>query len=343
MRLEKVCDFLKSQPRYKDSGDNVLIACWICGDSQNKNKPGNMAIKVNLAPGEPMYYQCFRSNCQARGFLKSEDLQRMGCNDVETLMELSLWNKEANPRLEKKYYSKHNYNYQFANLAIPDNKDKLDYINARLGTKLGYNDLKDYKIQLGLYEFLKINRINKLAFSPNKCNMLDQYTIGFLSMYSDYLICRDVTKHIITGNRYTTYRIRGTPKEDDMKIYCIPGELDILDPKPVDINIAEGTFSILGAYLNTGMRKKQKNSIWLANCGSGFKHTLFHVTRQYGLLDVNLHIWSDSEVKVEKYEKLMKDAKSHMNLKSVTVYYNSIAEDFGYSKSQIELRKVDLL
>ena len=173
--------------------------------------------------------------------------------------------------------------------------------------------------------------------------MLDQYTIGFLSMYSDYLICRDVTKHIVTGNRYTTYRIRGKPKEDDMKVYCIPGELDILDPKPVDINIAEGTFSILGAYLNTSIKKKQKNSIWLANCGSGYKTTLLHVSRQYGLLDVNLHIWSDSEVKVQKYEKFTKEAKSHMNLNSVTVYYNTKAEDFGYNKNQIQIETVSLV
>ena len=343
MKLEKVCDFLKTQPRYRDSGDNILIQCFICGDSKNKEKAGNMSIKVNVSPGEPLYYHCFRSECQCSGFLKTEDLQTMGCNDTEVLMELAAWNKEVNPRLEKKFYVKENHGYQFVNLAISDNLEKLNYINNRLGTNLEFQDLKNFKIQLGLYEFLRINYITKLAFSQERCNLLDEYTIGFLSMYGDYLICRDITKRIITGNRYTTYRIRGSPKEDDMKIYAIPGEIDILDPAPVDINIAEGTFSILGAYLNTNIRKKQKNSIWLANCGSGYKTTLLHTSKQYGLLDINLHIWSDSEIKVEKYEKLIKEAKAHMNINSATVYYNSIAEDFGYSKNQIQVEQVSLI
>ena len=342
MRLEKVCDFLKTQPRYRDSGSQVMLKCWICNDSGKNDKPGNMSIKIDVEPGEPMVYHCFRSACGASGFLRTEDLQTMGCNDIDTLMELSAWNREVNPRLEKKFHAKENRGYQLVNLAISDNLGKLKYINTRLGTSFEFQDLRNYKIQLGLYEFLRINRINRLAFAEDKCDLLDEYTIGFLSMYSDYLICRDITKKIVTGNRYTTYRIRGKAKEDDMKIYCIPGELDILDPNPVDINIAEGTFSILGAYLNTNLRKKQKNQIWLANCGSGYKTTLLHTSRQFGLLDVNLHIWSDSEIKIGKYERLMQDAKDHMHLNSVTVYYDGIAEDFGHSKNQIRVESVEL-
>ena len=343
MRLEKVCDFLKTQPRYRDSGSQCLIRCWICSDSGKNDKPGNMSIKLDVEHGEPMVYHCFRSACGASGFLKTEDLQTMGCNDIDTLMELSTWNREVNPRLEKKFHVKENRGYQLANLAITDNLDKLKYINTRLGTSFEFQDLRNFKIQLGLYEFLKINYINKLAFSPEKCNLLDKYTIGFLSMYSDYLICRDITKRIVTGNRYTTYRIRGKPKEDDMKIYCIPGEIDILDPNPVNINIAEGTFSIIGAFLYNRKKKSHNNELWLANCGSGYKTTLLHTSRQFGLLDVNLHIWSDSEIKIGKYEKLIQDAKPHMNLNSVTVYYNSIAEDFGYAKNQIQVEQVTLI
>lgn len=340
MKLERVCDFLKTQPRYRDSGSEVLIACFVCGDSNNKNKPGNMSIKVELEPGEPMVYHCFRADCNCSGFLKTEDLQTMGCNDVDTLLELSAWNREVNPRIEKKFSIKKNYGYQFANLAIHDNKEKLKYINTRLGTNFEFQDLKDFKIQLGLYEFLKINYINKLAFSPEKCDLLDQYSIGFLSMYSDYLICRDITKNVVTGNRYTTYRIRGTPKDDDMKIYCIPGEIDILNPKPIDIHIAEGTFSIIGAYLYK--KRHRGNEIWLANCGSGYVNTLLHVSRQYGLLDVNLHIWSDSEILMPKYEKLKRVASHHMKISSATVHYNDIAEDFGHSINEIREVKVQI-
>lgn len=343
MRLEKVCDFLRTQPRYRESGGQMQLACWHCGDSKNTNKPGNLSIKVDVEPGEPMAYICFRAECGATGILTTDDLQTMGCTDTDTLMELAAWNKQISPRLEKKFNVKQNQGYQFVNLAISDNKAKLDYINTRLGLNLGFKDLRNFKIQLGLYEFLKINYIDRLAFPQRVCDLLDKYTIGFLSMYGDYLICRDITKRMVTGNRYTTYRIRGKATEGDMKIYSLPTEIDILSPKPTNIHIAEGAFSIIGAYMNSGFKETKGNNIWMANCGSGYKTTLLHTSRNFGLLDVNLHIWSDSEIKLEKYEKLIKDAKPHMKIYSATVYYNSIAEDFGHAKSQIETRKVELI
>ena len=342
MKLEKVCEFLESQPRFYNGGSNYYIACPFCAENTTKQKAGNLSIKVDVEPGEPMFYNCFRAECGKSGILRTEDLQLMGCVDPDTIFELAAWNKEVNPRLEKKFIVKKDQGYQFANLNISDNKAKLDYINTRLGTSLTFMDLRNYKIQLGLYEFLRINYIDRLAFSPKFCNLLDEYTISFLSMYSDYLICRDITKKIVTGNRYTMYRIRGKPTEGDMKIYAIPTELDILTPKPVDINIAEGTFSILGAYLNTDTHRPKKRNIWLANCGSGYKNTLFHITRQYGLLNINLNIWSDSEIKLEKYEKLLKEAKYHMHINNATVYYNETAEDFGYPKNKIRISKVEL-
>ena len=128
-----------------------------------------------------------------------------------------------------------------------------------------------------------------------------------------------------------------------MKLYCIPGEIDILDPEPADINIAEGAFSILGAYLHTNLGRDHRNNLWLANCGSEYNNTLTHIVKQFGLLDVCLHIWSDSEIKVSKYERLVKDLRGHMNFVSVQVHYNTKAEDFGHPAKMIEIETVELI
>ena len=343
MKLPQVVQFLKSCPRAMMNGDetNITVQCPFCGDSQ-KSDHGHFSIKLEIDPGEGMPYQCFRADCGETGILTTETLQLLGCSDPGTLLELASHNRTISGKLEKGFSEKYNHNYQVVNLSLSDNEAKLDYINHRLGVNFRFEDLQDFKIQLGLYDFLRGNYINTLAFKKEKCDLLDQYSIGFLSMYSDYLICRDITQEQLTGLRYTMYRIRGKSTENDKKLYCIPTKVDLLDPHPADINIAEGTFSILGAYLHTKKGRDHPNNLWLANCGSGYKNTLLHVVKQFGLYDVNLHIWSDSEIGIRKYEKLVQDVQDRMNLRSCHVYYNSKAEDFGVPGNQIKVEHTEL-
>lgn len=344
MRLPLVAKFLQTVPRYKESGDRkqCQLKCCFCGDS-NKSDHGHLSIKLDIDKGSPIVYKCFRAECQRSGILTTEILQQLGCNDMNTLLELSKYNQTVSKSLDKSFNDKSNKNYTLVNLDIKSNMDKLAYINARLGTQFDTNDLKQFKIQLGLYEFLNVNYINHLSFSKSFCDLLDQYTIGFLSMYSDYLICRDITKNLRTGNRYTMYRASGKPDPNDMKLYCIPTEIDLIDPTPAEIHIAEGTFSILGAYLHTGIGHEQRNSIWLANCGSEFNNTLMHVVKQYGFLTIILHIWSDSEIKMEKYEKLVRSLTGRVRIKAMFVHYNTKADDFGHGPKNIKTSTIQLI
>lgn len=343
MRLERVCNFLETVPRYRISGDGTQaqIQCPYCGDS-HKSDHGHFSVKLEIEPKEPMMFRCFRADCMKTGILTTDVLQLLGCQDTGTLLELAEYNRTISKKLDKPFLAKKNRQFQLVNLDISDNKEKLRYINARLGTNFETGDLRRFKIQLGLYEFLRVNYISKLAFGKQFCDMLDQYTIGFLSMYSDYLICRDITKKVVTGNRYTIYRTTGKPDPTDMKLYCIPTEIDIMTPEPAEINIAEGTFSILGAYLHTKLGRSMKNNIWLANCGSEYQATITHIAKQYGLLDMIIHIWSDSEIKLKKYEDLLRQISDQVNVVGFQVHYNTKAEDFGHPKSQIAIQTVTL-
>lgn len=344
MRIESVCSFLETVPRYKPNGDEtqVMVKCPFCGDSTKSDHP-HLSIKVDVEPGEPMMYKCFRAVCGKTGILTTDILQMLGCSNVSTLMELAQYNSTINKRLEKGFNGKTFRNYELVNLNRTDNKNKLEYINNRLGVHFETGDLRDYRIQLSLYDFLNLNSIHKLAFPKDFCDKLDTYTISFLSMYKDYLICRDLTKDLKTGRRYTMYRASGKPNPEDMKVYCIPTEIDLMDPHPACINVAEGPFSILGAYLHTTLGRDEKNSLFLANCGSEYTNTIQHVVKQYGLLDVKLHIWSDSEIGMKKYETLLASLTPHMHICSIVVHYNEAAEDFGHPKNKIHVRTVALL
>lgn len=347
MSLDKIKEFLRTLPKYSESSDGTQATCecWYCGGY--KDGGGSMSIKVQPEEGEPFQYCCFRASCGSKGILKTKDLELAGCRDSETLMELEAYNKSINPRSEKKFIARTKRAYEMVNLDTNINRKKLAYINKRLGINFQPYQLRELKIQLSLYDFLSINNIQRLAFNENYCDTLNSYTIGFVSLYSDYLILRDVSKDQKTGKRYTQYRASGKPDPNDTKIYGVPTQIDILNPKPAIINVAEGAFSILGAYLHCGGYKHRedtdRNRLWLANCGSEYKNTIQHIVKQWGLLDVELHIWSDSEIKISKYEKLVRELEGRMNLVHVYVHYNTKAEDFGHAAEDIKVDTVTLI
>lgn len=345
MRLPLVYEFLRSLPVARESGDGnqIQVKCPFCGDSKKSDDHGHLSIKIEVEPNEPLLYQCFRAECQQKGILKTSTLQMLGCTDMATLLELSAHNNGINGYIDKDFVTKQAKDYTLVNLNEPYNLEKLEYINNRLGTNLETGDLRNYKIQLGLYEFLRINSIRQRSFNKKMCDMLDENCIGFMSMYNDYLICRDCTPNMVTGRRYHMYRTSGKPNPTDTKLYCIPTEIDLLDPNPACINVAEGTFSILGAHLHTKIGRDYRNSIWAANCGGGYLNTILHLTKQYGLLDAVIHIWSDSEVRLKKYEDLYRDIKDRMNVVDFLVHYNRSAEDFGHAKRDIKVETISII
>ena len=344
MVLNLVHDFLASLPAYNESSDgvNCTIRCPFCGDSTKSQDHGHFSIKLNVDPKEPMWYQCFRASCGAKGILNTHVLQMLGCTDMNVLRQLSAYNNGIDKNFDKPFIVRKNKGYELVNLETPINDTKLKYLNGRLGTEFEASELRNFKVQLGLYEFLRINSIQKLAFPKEFCDKIEANCIGFMSMYSDYLIFRDCSKNLVTGRRYHMYRAAGKPTPGDTKLYTIPTEIDILDPDPADINIAEGTFSILGAYLHTNIGRDHKNSIWCANCGTGYLNTIMHLAKQYGLLDMSIHIWSDSEIPVSKYEKLLSDIDKHIGVMDFKIHYNSKAEDFGHPKKMIKVDTVTL-
>ena len=174
------------------------------------------------------------------------------------------------------------------------------------------------------------NNIRKLTYINQR--------LGFISIFRDYMICRDITPDLVTGKRYYNYQIAGKKEEGDLKIYSIPRDIDLMDPHSAIINVAEGPFSILGAYLNTDLGRERPNNVWLANCGSEYTNTILRVCKQFGLLKVRINIWSDSEIKLNKYQKLYRDLKNRMNIRRMIIYYNRAAEDFGHAARNIEVQ-----
>lgn len=343
MKLPKLYEALCELPHDLSSDETQLsVRCPYCGDSSSNTDAKHFSIKIEPGENEPVLCRCWLAKCGHAGILKTYDLQLLGITDIEVISELSAYNRSINKSFDQIFIPRKPKVYEAVNLSTSDNGEKLRYINQRLGQNLTYPELRDYKIQLSLYDMLELNSIRRLAFSRERCDRLNQYAIGFISIYSDYLICRDITSDMRTGLRYTNYRISGKANPEDMKLYSIPREIDLLDPQSAIINIAEGPFSILGAYLNTDIGTEHPNSAWLANCGSDYRNNILFICKQYGLLKVRINIWSDSEIKVAKYQKLYNSLKSLLDIRRFTVYYNSKADDFGHAKKDIRVEAVTI-
>lgn len=338
MKIDTVYAFLKSIP-HQESGDRkqIMIRCPFCGDSVKHADSKHFSIKVDVEPGEPMLYKCFRADylCGAKGILDTKTLQLLGCMDMHTLLDLA----EHNARISKtidRFHPKRMRSYVISNVNTEQNREKAEYINRRLGVEFTPADLKAFKIQLSLWDFLRINGIQKLAFSENKCDKIDACTVGFISAYSDYIIFRDITGGEMK-TRYTMYRTSGKADENDRKLYVIPTEIDLMDSRSANLNLAEGPFSILGAYLHSDIGKDRRNNIFAANCGTGYRNTIEHLTKQYGFLKVRIHIWSDSEVPLKTYHKLYQILKDRLDIRTFQVHYNKLAEDFGHAARDIKV------
>lgn len=343
MKIDSVYAFLKSLPN-KESGDQkqLMIRCPFCGDSTKHSDSKHFSIKVDVDNNEPMLYKCFRADylCGAKGILDTKTLQLLGCSDMRVLLDLAEHNSHISKSIDR-FNPKIKRLYAITNANTIRNDEKARYINDRLGISFTPADLKEFKIQLSLWDFLRINNIRKLSFSQNMCDRIDECTVGFMSAYNDYIIFRDITGGQMK-TRYTMYRTSGESGLDDTKLYVIPTEIDLMDPRSANLNIAEGPFSILGAYIHCNIGKDRRNNIFAANCGTGYRSTIDHLTKQYGFLKVRIHIWSDSEVPTRIYQKLYDSIKDRLDIRAFEVHYNKKAEDFGHAAKNIQIETLSI-
>lgn len=339
MELELVRNWLENEmENVRPSGDGLWLRvnCPWCGHQ-------DLSIRVEPDEGAPLSYSCFSATCAKRGRLTTDILREWGCIDQDTLTELARYNATVNPYLEKSFVVREKRDYRLVNLPRGNAMTKLRYIQDRLGVPLTLEQLKDFKIQLSILDLLRLNDIREIAASNSILKSIDLNCIGFVSIFDDYLICRNIAAK--KGEmRYYNYRISGRKGEkNDLKIYCLPTEIDLMDPRAANINVAEGVFSLLGAYFHTDIGRDRRNNIFVANCGTMASGTVLRICKQYGLTKVRLNFFSDSEIPVSTYEKLAKELRSHLDIRSLVVWYCQ-ADDFGHTKKDIgKIRSVDII
>lgn len=267
-------------------GREIVMRCRFCGDSADRN---HKHLYIGLGyDNKPIMYNCFK--CGESGILTPSALRDMDLTDYDIAEKVVHFNKQSSV-ISNKVSS--NAEIYFMNNTFIRNDQvsylKRDYINSRLGTNLSFKDLLDNKIVLNLLDLLNRNRV---SYKDDQfTHELDQHFVGFLSEDNNFVIERNVDS--VQDLRYCKYNIHGKINTDK-RYYILPCCIDLTDPRPINVHIAEGPFDILSIKYNVVNNNEQ--NMFMAIGGKAYKNIVRHVLSHMGLFNINIHLYVDADI-----------------------------------------------
>ena len=314
----------EKKPSYTTTNKKeVRVRCPYCGDSKTNKSSAHMYIEMR----PPFRFHCFK--CETAGRLTQQTAKDFGLYDIELNSLLVEGSKITRNNIPSQItYNKRDVAFDTFNTIQTINS--ISYFNNRFGTNFDGEYLTNkFKAVLSAPEFFKRNNI---YVSQNQYDFTN--VIGFVSSDSSHIVFRDTSGY--QQRRY--YNLALTDDDTASKIYNISTDIDILSDS-INLVMTEGIFDIIGVYLHFYKDTPfEKNTIFSAACGKGFNSVISHFIR-LGFINLNITIYSDSDVNPEFFRNLKQSSPYLKNLK-ITVYYNSKEKDFGIRKENISLKKV---
>ena len=327
------------------SGKGVSCRCPECPDGKDP-RSRHFGITIPQSNTEPSVYHCFKCHC--RGIITYTKLLEWGLFDEQIAIEITEHNKHCSTiSSNAKYFNKNIYNlynYETRNDQLSFNK--LLYINSRLGLNLNYENCRRLKIALNLYDILNANHITSITRNKQITDQLDSNFIGFISIDNSFLNMRRIVDEGLVyesiDKRYINYEIFNDKYDNSERFYTIPTTIDLLDPRPIKIHIAEGPFDILSVYFNL---YNQERGIYTSIAGSNYYGQILYFLKVYKLINVEIHLYPDNDESgsnskiqwiLSKISKLNLPTYIHRNL-----YPGE--KDFGVSINRIQESVIRLI
>ncbi len=268
-------------------GREIVMRCRFCGDSEDIT---HKHLYIGLGyDNKPIMYNCFK--CGEGGILTPSILRELDLNDYDIAAKVVQFNRQSS---KMSNIVSSNAEVYFMNNTFIRNDSisymKRDYINSRLGTNLSFTDLINNKIVLNLLDLLNRNRT---SYKDDQfVHDLDQHFIGFLSEDNNFVIGRNINS--VQNLRYYKYNIHGKINTDK-RYYILPCNINLLDPRPINVHIAEGPFDILSIKYNVVNNDEQ--NMFIAIGGKAYKNIVRHVLLHMGLFNINIHLYVDADIK----------------------------------------------
>ena len=282
---------------HRASGGRVVnCRCFYCSDSKNSSH-GHFYISIPQSDDEPSLYYC--QKCKSKGIVTSQKLMDWGAYDTDVAVALTKHNVAVMKNPANLKYN-NTIIYDLKNNSISDDeltRYKLSYINKRLGAELTYQDCLDLKILLNMGDLFRQNPYVKPTRDQRIIEALDANFVGFISHDNAFVNLRnlEVSKnlHESINKRYVNYNIFGK-YDNTCRFYSIPSTVDLSDPRPIKLHVAEGSFDILSIYLN--LRKTSERDIYSAVGGSGYKGLIKYFVSRLATPNLEIHLYPDNDV-----------------------------------------------
>ena len=174
-----------------------------------------------------------------------------------------------------------------------------------------------------------------LIRDPRIIQSLNDYFLGFISYDNSYInlkrLINEGKLYKSVDERYINYNIFG--KEDNSKkFYLNPTSIDLCNPNPVKIHIAEGPFDALSIKYN--LRKDFNNNIYIAIAGNTYKGVLRQVISSIKLINLEIHLYPDSDVSIEVINDFINYVRPYKY--HVYIHRNTIGKDMGENIDKIK-------
>lgn len=329
-------NFLLTNMRHATSasgGDEVACDCEYCPD-----KGQHMYISIPSRNDEPSLFVCF--HCHTCGMVTHRRLMEWGIHDLDWNVAIEEHNRNvaANPinHLFQEFMI-FNVNNNF----IRDEDIsymKLNYINNRLGINFTFQDLLDNKIVLNLNDLLKSNYIKSYTRNINVINELNKNFLGFLSYDNGFVNLKKINDSSFIDDRYVNYNIFNK-QDNTMKYFVIPTEIDLYNPNPIKVHLAEGPFDILSVKYN--LRRDDNNCIYASVNGNSYKTIVRHILIYMKFINIELHIYQDNDTKVSAIrhnQNILNDLIQYIVPYGYKLYVhkNTIGKDMGVRLEEIK-------
>ena len=340
MNKVEIFNYLKSLPGVEErSSTQLRCKCFLCGDSKKNPYKKRLGIKCDISkPEEPILYNCF--NCFRSGVFTVDMMHQLEGFNPDVEMAIRSINKKALHN-DGSTYNRYK-NTKEISVKIPplmNNEKSLrkaHYIYKERGFRIPIEDMEGLKIIWNLGDFLLLNNIKP---ANDYVNLLDRDYVGFLSVYNEYIIFRDITnKHKMRYVKYNIFNVF----DNSHAFYRMTNRVNLLSEDDIHIIIAEGIFDLIGIRYHL-LNNNIENKLFLASCNGSFIDTIFHYIRK-GFVGENIIIdcYQDNDTRLNFKNIREQMLPFIMSKGNFNVYYNVKSKDFGVPKENILVDRLKL-
>lgn len=338
---DRMIELLKQLPDAKlaSGRTEITLRCRYCGDSQRHLSDRHMYVKLPDFQ-TPMFYNCYRANCKAKGIVTYDKLMQWGVQltdeDISNIIE---YNKKM-LKMDNNNIFRDKEIYLLNNRYIDINKtefynEKINYINNRIGSNFTHEQLKRLKISLDIVETIYENNLG-LNAELYKLKRISEDYIGFITQDNVYAVCRNIhyDKNINKpmNFRYYKYKFHNVLNDTRKSFYIIPTSINVYNT--VKIFLTEGTFDILSVWYNI-TKNKIDNAIYCAVLGGGYESAVKYFISTLKIVNIEFHFYIDNDMDINILNKLFNKLLPYQY--NIFIHRNLFKEekDFGVPANRI--------